>query len=57
MALSKFPDYPCEYMPRSQLQTPVVSYILTITNIRLLPSDRFNDVGFLHLKLQMDYLR
>ncbi|MBN2012030.1 hypothetical protein JW960_22065 [candidate division KSB1 bacterium] len=34
-------------MPRSQLQTPVVSYILTITHVRLLPSARLKDVGFL----------
>jgi len=42
----KSPDYPCENMPRSQLQTPVVSYILTIAYVRLLPSARLKVVGF-----------
>ena len=42
----KFPDYPFENMPRSQLQTPVVSYKLTITFIKLLPSVLLKAVGF-----------
>ena len=43
----KFPDYPFENMPRSQLQTLVVSYKLTIPSIRLLPSVLLKAVGFL----------
>jgi hypothetical protein len=45
-----FPDYPFENMPRSQLQTSVVSYKLTITFTELLPSVRFKAVGFLPIK-------
>jgi hypothetical protein len=51
----KFPDYPFENMPRSQLQTPVVSYKLTITSIRLLPSVLLNAVGFLPMYRNYPY--
>ena len=50
----KFPDYPFENMPRSQLQTPVVSYKLTFSLRGLLPSERIKAVGFFHLLA--DYL-
>ena len=50
----KFPDYPFENLPRSQLQTPVVSYKLTISLIGLLPSERIKAVGF--IRRLADYL-
>ena len=46
----KFPDYPCENMPRSQLQTPVVSYKLTKSLIGLLPSVSNKTVGFVPIQ-------
>ncbi len=47
----KFPGYPFEHMPRSQLQTPVVSWSLTKKTLSgLLPSEQLNAVGFLPIK-------
>ena len=40
----QFPNYPCEYMPRSQ--TPVVSHPLGLTGIGLLPSGRCKPSAF-----------